>query len=62
MKQSAVIYEPHPVTPERKAQLRAQGYTILDTVFAPAGYVHPDAKRDVASSETPDAQPRRGKK
>lgn len=31
-----IIYEPHPVTPERKAELRSQGYKILDAVFKPA--------------------------
>lgn len=31
------IYEPHPVSPERKAELQAQGYRILDARFAPAG-------------------------
>lgn len=30
-----IIYEPHPVTPERKAELRAQGYKIIDAQFAP---------------------------
>lgn len=30
-----IKYEPHPVTPERKAELRAQGYTIVDARFAP---------------------------
>lgn len=30
-----VIYEPHPVTPERKAELRAQGFKIIDAQFAP---------------------------
>jgi hypothetical protein len=30
-----IIYEPHPVTPERKAELIAQGYKIIDAVFAP---------------------------
>lgn len=39
-----IIYEPHPVTPERKAELRRQGYTILDAKFAPEGYEHPDDK------------------
>lgn len=38
-----IIYEPHPVTPERKAELRAAGYQIIDAIYAPAGYVHPDA-------------------
>lgn len=32
---SKIIYEPHPVTPERKAELRKQGYTILDAAFDP---------------------------
>lgn len=33
-----VIYEKHPVTPERKQQLRSQGYTIIDARFAPKGH------------------------
>jgi hypothetical protein len=40
-----IIYEPHPVTPERKAELRAQGYKILDAVFSPDG-VQSAAKED----------------
>lgn len=36
-KELKVIYEPHPVTPERKAELRAQGFTIIDAVFEPVG-------------------------
>lgn len=39
-----VIYEPHPVTPERKAELVAAGYQIIDAIYAPADYVHPDAE------------------
>lgn len=31
------IYEPHPVSPERKAELLAQGFRIIDARFAPAG-------------------------
>lgn len=30
------IYEPHPVSAERKAELQAQGYRIIDARFAPA--------------------------
>ncbi len=30
-----VIYEPHPVAPERKAELRAAGFKIIDARFAP---------------------------
>ena len=32
-----IVYEPHPVSPERKAELRAKGFTIIDAVFAPEG-------------------------
>lgn len=32
-----ICYEPHPVTPERKAELRAQGFKIVDAAFAPEG-------------------------
>ena len=35
-KTQEVIYEPHPVSPERKAELRAAGYQILDARFKPA--------------------------
>ena len=38
LKTKEVIYEPHPVTPERKAELKAQGYRIVDVRFAPPGY------------------------
>lgn len=34
-----VHFEPHPVTPERKAELRAQGLKIIDARFAPHGAV-----------------------
>jgi len=34
-----IAYEPHPVTPERKAELRAQGFKIIDARFAPPGEV-----------------------
>lgn len=33
-----IAYEPHPVTPERKAELRSQGYKILDVAFKPADF------------------------
>lgn len=35
------IYEKHPVSKERKAELRSMGYTILDIRYAPDGYVNP---------------------
>ena len=40
-----IIYEPHPVTPERKAELRAQGFKILDAQFAPADHEAAAPKR-----------------
>lgn len=33
---SKIAYEPHPVTPERKAELLAQGFRIIDARFKPA--------------------------
>ena len=41
MQESKIAYEPHPVSPERKAELRAQGYKILDARFKPE---EPEAK------------------
>ena len=38
-KEQKVIYEPHPVSPERKAELRGQGYKILDLLDAGADIV-----------------------
>lgn len=35
MAERQIVYEPHPVSPERKAELKAQGYRIIDAVFAP---------------------------
>ncbi len=32
-----IIYEPHPINPARKAKLQAEGYKIIDAIFAPAG-------------------------
>jgi hypothetical protein len=40
-----IIYQKHPVTAEQKAQLRAQGYKIIDEAFAPADYVHPESDK-----------------
>ena len=54
-----IIYEPHPVSPERKAELRAQGFKIIDAAFKPVDYVEPvsDALQaeDQAETETPPA-------
>ena len=40
-----VIYEPHPVTPERKAELRALGYRIVDAIHAPKPPEKPRRKK-----------------
>lgn len=34
-KELKIVYEPHPVTPARKAELRKQGFKILDARFDP---------------------------
>lgn len=34
-----IHHEPHPVTPERKAELRAQGFKIIDARFKPLDLV-----------------------
>jgi hypothetical protein len=46
-----IAYEPHPVSPERKAELRAQGLQIIDIAFKPA-----DA--EPAAEPAPVAAPR----
>lgn len=38
MKEKQVWYEPHPVSPERKAELRAKGFQIIDAAFMPEDY------------------------
>lgn len=38
-----VWYEAHPVTPERKAAIRAAGFVILDAEFQPEGHENPDS-------------------
>lgn len=49
-----IIYEPHPVTPERKRELKQQGYRIIDAVFAPQGEIYRVGPDDSAG---PDAVP-----
>ena len=46
MKKQKIAYEPHPVSAERKAELRAAGFTILDEIYKPAedAAVDPDEK------------------
>lgn len=47
-----IKYEPHPVSPERKAELIAAGFKIIDARFAPAGEA---PAVDVADSGAQDA-------
>lgn len=47
-----VAYEPHPVSPERKAELRAQGFKIVDIRFKPAA---------LEKEATQDEKPKRGR-
>jgi hypothetical protein len=70
-----IIYEPHPVSPARKAELRAQGCKIIDERFKPIGFVElieeaPNAiqAEDEAQAEAPPppalkprGRPRKGK-
>ena len=37
-----IVYEPHPVSPERKAELRAAGFQIVDALFMPEGWANPE--------------------
>jgi hypothetical protein len=51
-----IAYEQHPVSPERKAELRSQGFTILDIRFkpeeeAPKPTPKPRAKAKVTAEE-----------
>ena len=64
-----IWYEPHPVTPERKAELRALGYKIVDVKFKPLGdelAVGADADalqaQTEAAPEAPSPVRRRGRK
>ena len=66
-----VIYEPHPVSPERKAELRAKGFKIVDAKFKPLGdevAVGADAdgiqakEETEAQTETSPPVKRRGRK
>lgn len=55
-----VIYEPHPVSAERKAALRAQGYKIIDARFAPpAEAAEAQASVPVPPAEAAEAEVRR---
>lgn len=50
-----IAYEPHPVTPERKAELIGQGFKIVDLAFKPADDA-PAQKPKRASKQQPEAE------
>lgn len=47
-----IVYEKHPVTPERKAELRQKGYKIIDAKFAPEDYEHPEPMKAAKGSKS----------
>lgn len=49
--QRKVIYERHPVSPERKKELIAQGCKIIDARFAPVDLVKPTGKDEQPTDE-----------
>lgn len=51
-----IAYEPHPVSPDRKTELRAAGYKILDARFDPDGHpaLAPDTVANGLGSESGD--------
>lgn len=46
MKDKPIAYEPHPVSPERKAELIAQGFRIIDAAYRPADEQPAEPKTD----------------
>lgn len=46
-----IVYEQHPVSAERKAELRQKGYKIIDARFAPDGYEHPEPVKEAKGSK-----------
>lgn len=53
-----IIYEPHPVTTERKAELRAKGLKIIDARFDPSPKKKDEKKEGGKKGEsTPPAPP-----
>jgi hypothetical protein len=51
-----IAYEPHPVTPDRKAALIASGYRILDAQFAPDDV---EVEHNLPIADTPKPRKRR---
>jgi hypothetical protein len=55
MSERKIAYEKHPVSPERKAALRAQGYKIIDARFAPAEQEAEAERSEDAAADQADA-------
>lgn len=55
-----IIYEPHPVTPERKAELRVQGFKIIDAAFKPAEIETEGKPKPRGKKRTPDVLEQEG--
>lgn len=51
-----IAYVKHPVSPELKDKIRAQGYTILDARFAPEGEKVFDTSEEADAKDTGSAQ------
>ena len=51
-----IWYEPHPVSPARKAELRGKGYDIIDAVFAPDGKASGKATDEVVEMSKAELQ------
>ena len=60
--QTNIWYEPHPVSAERKAELRSQGYKIIDAAFMPADHMQATEQtaqsvvQNIAWAKTPDGE------
>jgi len=60
-----IVYEPHPVSPERKAELRAQSAKIVDARFKPLDLIEAvgvDANGLQAQETETKAPVKRGRK
>lgn len=52
-----IHYEPHPVSPERKAELVAKGVRIIDAAFAPEGWTPEGEDPKGKAKAVPKAKP-----
>lgn len=48
MDKRPIIYEPHPVAPERRADLIKAGYRIIDAIYAPQDAITAQPKQAAA--------------